>query len=332
MSSPAISVVVPTLGRIATLARVMDRLDGQSAPARAFELIVAADAASEAGRIDGLLGGRPYRTRRVQATVPGASAARNAGWQAADAPLILFLDDDVLPDAPLVDEHLQWHGRHPEPEVGVLGDVRWSGELRVTPFMRWLEHGIQFNYPSIVGEETVWGNFYTANVSVKRSLVERAGGFDEQRLPYGYEDLDLALRMHRRDGFRLLYNRGAAAQHLHAMDLDFWKGRVERIAASEREFVRKHPDVPAYFHDLFTRAAAAPAVGPAGDRLAWLVPRRIPLVGPFVWARADLFYRQQLAKPFLAAWAAAEERLEPQAPGDPPSLPNSSGSLPGGPK
>jgi GT2 family glycosyltransferase len=331
-SAPAISVVVPTVGRLATLARVLDRLDGQTAPATRFELIVAVDAAVDAGELDRLLIHRPYPARREQATIAGASGARNAGWQAARAPLVLFIDDDVLPDPGLIDEHLRWHRDHPAAEVGVLGHVRWAEELRVTPFMRWLEHGIQFNYPSIEGTETAWGNFYTANASVKRVLVERVGGFDEEGLPYGYEDLDLALRMHRHGGFRLLYNRAASAEHLHAMDLEFWKRRVARIAVSERRFVEKHPDIRAYFHDLFTRAAAAPPVGPAGDRLARGVSRRLPLAGPLVWSRADLFYRQQLAGPFLAAWAAAGTAKTGQPSSDVAGPPSSGGSPPGGPK
>jgi GT2 family glycosyltransferase len=219
--------------------------------------------------------------------------------------LLLFIDDDILPDPQLVAEHLLWHDRHPLREIGVLGHVRWAAELRVTPFMRWLEHGIQFNYPSISGEETVWGNFYTANVSVKRELVERAGGFDEQRLPFGYEDLDLALRMHRADGFRLLYNRSAAAEHVHPMDLDFWKQRVKRIAISERQFVALHPEIPAYFHDLFADAAARPRVSGQVERVARFVPRWLPLVGPYAWSRLDLYYRQALAAPFIEAWDQA---------------------------
>jgi GT2 family glycosyltransferase len=322
-------VVIPTVGRLATLGRVFEHLDAQTAPAARFEVIVAADAKlRDLDELDRVLARRAYRVRREQATLPGASAARNTGWQEAAAPLVLFIDDDILPDPGLVDEHLRWHSRHPTADVGVLGHVRWADELRVTPFMRWLEHGIQFNYPSIAGQETVWGNFYTANVSVKRALVERAGGFDEHRLPYGYEDLDLALRMHRREGFRLLYNRAAGAEHLHAMDLDFWKRRVARIAVSERQFVAMHPEIPGYFHDMFTDAAARRRAIGYGERLARLVPRRLPLAGPYVWSRADLFYRQALAGPFLEAWQAWPGAGDPQ-----PSAPVSSGgSPPGGPK
>lgn len=328
--SPRLSLVVPTLGRLGTLGQALRHLDVQTAPAADFEVIVVADAKlGQVSELDRLLEGRDYRLRRLQAALPGASAARNAGWRAADASLLLFIDDDILADPALVEEHLRWHDRHPSREFGVLGRVRWAGSLQVTPFMRWLEHGIQFNFPSIVGAETEWGNFYTANVSVKRVLVERAGGFDERRLPYGYEDLDLALRMHRRDGFRLLYNRDAAAEHLHAMDLDFWKRRVARIAASERQFVELHPEIPAYFYKMFTEAAARPRVDGHGERLARFLPRGLPLVGPYVWSRADRFYRQTLAGPFLEAWRAAGE---PQPSSECTSAASSGGSPPGAPK
>src|SRR5204862_2528736 len=167
------------------------RLDRQTAPPESFEVLVVADAKEEQpDALEDAAAGRGYAARVVRAGRPGASAARNAGWRAAAAPLVLFLDDDILPEPALVAEHLAWHRRHPEDEVGVLGQVRWADELRVTPFMRWLEHGIQFDYPNIEGTEAGWGRFYTANVSVKRALVERVGGFEEDALPFGYEDLD----------------------------------------------------------------------------------------------------------------------------------------------
>jgi GT2 family glycosyltransferase len=170
--------------------------------------------------------------------------------------------------------------------------------------MRWLEHGIQFDYPSIEGVEAGWGRFYTANVSVKRALVERAGGFEEERLPFGYEDLDLALRMEEH-GFRLLYNRAAVAEHLHAMDLEFWKRRVARIAISERAFVKMHPDARPYFYEMFSAAAAAPRARGFGERIARFVPRGTPVIGERVWGSMDAVYRQALAGPFLEAWHAA---------------------------
>lgn len=327
-----LSVVIPTLGRPALLSRVLHHLDRQTVAECSFEVIVVADAnEQQIEALDRVIERRAYRVRRLQSGRPGASAARNVGWRASTAPLVLFMDDDILPGRHLVSEHQRWHARHTAPEIGVLGRVRWASELRVTPFMRWLERGIQFDYPSIQSEEAGWGHFYTANVSVKRELIARVGGFDEERLPYGYEDLDLALRMHREQGFRLLYNRGAEAEHLHRMDLDFWRRRVARVAVSERQFVALHPELPGYFFELFSAAARCPPVHKSGRHLARFVPRWVPLVGPRVWASADGYYLQALAGPFLEAWHRAEQSIDhPYA--DSAGPPSSAGSPPAGPK
>ena len=300
-----VSIVIPTLGRYELLRRVLDRLDRQTAPPESFDLVVAADAKEERlDLLEELAAGRPYAGRVVHAQRPGASSARNTGWRAALAPLVLFVDDDILPEPALVAEHLDWHEQHPEEAVGVLGHVRWADELKVTPFMRWLEYGIQFDYPNIDGIEAGWGRFYTANASVKRALIERVGGFEEERLPFGYEDLDVALRMHEH-GFRLLYNRAAVAEHVHPMDIEFWKRRAARIAISERQFAAMHPGFEPYFHKMFSQAAAAPPARGRGAKLARFVPRSVPYLGPRVWGSADAVYRQTLAGPFLEAWEAA---------------------------
>jgi GT2 family glycosyltransferase len=285
---------------------VLTRLERQIAGFDRYDVIVISDAAEEnLAEVSTVADRRPYAMRHLQGDRPGASSARNVGWRAAEAPVVLFLDDDVLPERRLVEEHISWHTRHPDDDVGVLGHVRWARELHVTPFMRWLENGIQFNYPSISGIEATWGHFYTANVSVKRSLLERVGGFDEESLPFGYEDLDLAYRMNEL-GLRLLYNRRASAEHLHPMTVEFWQRRVRRIAAAEYQFVRMHPDVPPYFLELFRSAAALPPARGRGARLARVLPPRTPFIGPIIWRYADIAYRQALAPNFLDTWSELE--------------------------
>lgn len=301
-----LSVVIPTLGRADLLRRALDRLAQQRAPFGEFEVLVVADAEEhELALLDRAVVDRPYSARRLQATTPGASAARNRGWREAQAPVVLFIDDDILGEPELIAQHLEWHRRHPEPEVGVLGLVRWADELKVTPFMRWLEHGIQFDYPAIARDGATWGHLYTANASAKRSLLEEVGGFDEDGLPFGYEDLDLARRMHAH-GFELLYNPAAVAEHVHPMDLAFWKRRVARIAISEREFVARHPDVRPYFYDMFSKSMQDKLARGWGERLARIVPRGVPMIGERVWSSADAVYTQALARPFLDAWNAAQ--------------------------
>ena len=311
---PELSVVISTLGNYDVLRRVLDGYSRQDAPPGSFEVLVVADRADpRPAAVDAAIGPRPYEVRRVTPRRPGLSANRNAGLGAAAGPLVLFTDNDTIPVERLVSEHLAWLARHAEPEIAVLGHVRWARELRVSSFMHWLDHGVQFQYPFIEGIEAGWGRFYGANVSVKSAFAERVGGFDEERLPYGYEDLDWAIRANRL-GLRVLYARDAVVDHLRPMTLEFWKKRVRRLAAAERTFVAMHPEVEPYFHRKFSSALEWPPASGRGVPLARWLPRWVPWLGERAWLSRDLYFRQALAPHFLAAWEQAGDAGGPAQP------------------
>lgn len=303
-----VSIVIPTLGRPASINDVLAALDHQKPPLQAAEVLVVLDAESRSLPPEESAGWSA-QVRVLRAGTTGASAARNTGWRAAKGPIILFLDDDIVPGRQLVAEHLAWHNRHPRAEVGVLGLVRWSPQARVTPFMRWLEQGIQFDYGTIQHEEVGWQRFYSCNVSVKREMLERVGGFDEQRFPFGYEDLELAKRMSAH-GFKLLYNPVAVAEHLKTETLESWRRNLRRIAQAERRFTQLYPEVRPYFYERFRVALeAAPARGRSA-RLARFVHPGLPWLGKFVWRSFDLVCSQALAPEFMAEWEAAARMEE----------------------
>lgn len=316
--TPALSIVIPTLGRRATLDTCLARLAAQDTDAP-FEVLLCADAAAEDP--DGLArrleqAGLPD-ARLVRAARAGASEARNAGWRAASAPVVLFVDDDVLADPGLVAAHLRAHAAHPSPALGVLGFVRWASSLRVTPFMRWIEDGLQFDFVALRGRDrTGWWHLYTCNCSIKREALAAVGGLDATGFPFGYEDLDLGRRLHDAMGFELLVARDATAEHEHAMTLEQWRTRVGRIARSERRWVARYPDSPAHWHDRLSAAAAQPALAGRAARLTRWVPRRTPWLGPLVHGHAQGWYAQQLATPFLRAWDEAAD----EDPGPPPAI------------
>lgn len=299
-----ISVVIPTYRRHEALARTLDALEAQTLATGAFEVVVVDDpvdddsgAVSAAARSET----RTLRIRHLHRDARGVSAARNTGWRAAAAPIVLFLGDDILAAPDLLAEHLDWHGRRGGAMVGVLGHVRWADEIKTTPFMRWLEHGYQFNYPAIAGDRASWADLYTANVSIPRTALETVGGFDEVRFPFLYEDLDLGYRLDAA-GFALLYNAQARAEHLHPTTIDDWRRRMAATATAERVWTRHRPEMPAYFRDRFADAAARPASrGRAARMLRWVGPGT-PVLGPPVWRRADVHFRQQLAPSFLRRW------------------------------
>jgi GT2 family glycosyltransferase len=285
---------------------VLDGYSRQTVEPDRFEVLVVMDCADpDPAAVDAAIGEREYAVRRLTGHVPGLSANRNTGWRAAEAPLVLFTDNDTIPVPGFLAEHLEWHARNPEEEVAVVGHVRWAPELKLTPFMRWLDEGVQFDYGSIVGDEASWAHLYGANSSVKRRLLDRVGGFDEERLPYLYEDLDWGYRA-KKHGLRVLYNRRALVDHVRpGMTLEFWKEKARRMAAAERQFVEKHPEMEPWFHRKFSAAARAPQLRGRAIRLVPHVPEWVPWLGPRVWENARRAYWQVLAPHFLEAWEEA---------------------------
>jgi GT2 family glycosyltransferase len=302
---PELSVVLSTLGNYAVLRRVLDGYDRQASPPGSFEVIVVADRAEpDLESVDAAIGERRYPVRRLVGHVPGLSANRNAGWHAARAPIVLFTDNDTIPVRRLVAEHLGWHRRYPEEEVAICGHVRWARGLKVTPFMKWLDRNVQFCFGTIRGQEGDWSTLYGANSSIKRSFLERVGGYDEERLPYLYEDLDWGYRA-RDHGLRVMYNRRAVVDHWRPMTLEVWQARAPMLAAAEWQFCQLHPDVAPYYWVMLSEPAQRPPSGRKARQLARFVPPWVPWLGARVWERAELQWKQQIARPFLEAWDRA---------------------------
>lgn len=306
--TPEITVVISTFGNYEVLGRVLDGYASQGIEPGRFELIVVADCADpDRARIEaGIERNAPSGTRLLTGSRPGLSANRNTGWKAASAPLVLITDNDTIPGPDLVAEHLAWHRRFPEEHEAILGLIRWAPELRLTPFMRWLDSGMQFDYARIDGIEAGWGRIYGGNSSFKRSFVERLGGWDEERLPYLYEDIDFGYRGSKQ-GLRVLYNERAYVDHVrHDATLEYWLRKVERLAFTEHAFVAKHPELDPWFFRIFDHAARRPPARGRGRMLARWVPKGFPGLGPYLWNSAELYWTQQLAVPFLQAWERAE--------------------------
>ena len=92
--SPRVSVVVPTRDRPDRLAICLAALDRQTVPD--LEIVIVDDASRDARAVAAAVAAVP-RARLVRGTGGGPAAARNAGWQAASAPIVCFTDDDCEP-------------------------------------------------------------------------------------------------------------------------------------------------------------------------------------------------------------------------------------------
>ena len=97
--APRLSVVVPAHNRAPRLPALLAALRAELDRHGAAELILVDSAsADETGRVAAAAAASdPARVRALRVDRPGACRARNQGLAVARAPLVVFLDDDVLP-------------------------------------------------------------------------------------------------------------------------------------------------------------------------------------------------------------------------------------------
>ena len=210
--APRLSVIIPSYNRAPILAKCVQALCRQTCAKHLLEIIVADDGSTDATRavVAALAADAPVAVRYLHQTNAGANRARNQAIVAARGSILLLINDDTIAVPELVTEHLRTHDQHPDDRVAVLGRMTVSPDLppsRLAPLH--LDHafvGLR------EGEQLDWRAFFTCNVSVKRTLLERGGMFEE-RIRY-HEDLELALRLSAH-GLRVVYRPQALGYHDH---------------------------------------------------------------------------------------------------------------------
>ena len=247
---PAVSIVIPTRDRLALLLRGLEALvDQRDMDASLMEVIVVVDGSGDgtAARLRGLHG--PFRLTVIERPHSGAAAARETGWRAARAPILLFLDDDVLADAALVREHLAAHaGGGNRVVLGALA----APPGRRSPWAAYEDRMQRKKNRRLAGAEVPSGIHYAGNLSLRRSALDQAGGFD-LRLP-SEAHIALGQRLARL-GHEFVYAPAAVATHVGQVTLDTWvtryvvQGRMDIALRRTAAYSGALEPVIACFHD-----------------------------------------------------------------------------------
>jgi glycosyltransferase involved in cell wall biosynthesis len=239
------SILIPTYNRSETLQRTLDALTRQTVDADVYEIVVVDDASTDDTRM--LLASFARQTDKqfryaVLERNGGPAKARNVGLSMIHGRLILIMGDDIEPHPQLINRHLHWHREHPDEAYALLGRVQFPDALEPSRFMRWLEyHGRRyyFNYHPLKPDHPAAPVFfYTCNVSVKASLLEKSGWFDESFPFASHEDLELAERL-AGQGMRLIYHPAAKGYHWHTLTIAGITKRVYRMGFSAHIYWRK---------------------------------------------------------------------------------------------
>jgi GT2 family glycosyltransferase len=169
----------------------------------------------------------------------GPAAARNAGIEKAVGEFIVFIDDDVVPEAGLLAEHVRAH-READREVVVIGPLLTPEGFAMAPWARWEQEMLMKQYRALLRGD--WQpsprQFYTGNASLRRSQILAAGGFDESFRRA--EDVELAYRLAAR-GLGFVFTMKAAGMHYVErsyrswLDAAYTYGRNDVIFARDRD-------------------------------------------------------------------------------------------------
>lgn len=285
-----VCVVVPVYNAMRTLPRCLTAL-AELSPAPAEILLV------DNGSTDGSLGYLETFARErgsgnirvLQEPCRGAAAARNAGIRAAKAGVVAFTDADCTPDPAWLHHVIAPFG---DPTVGAV-----AGRVVAAPASTVVEqfsalYTLQLpDQPVRRKQWTPWeGGYPTANLTVRRALLDELGGFDENVGIYG-EDYDLCARLYAR-GVEIVYVPEAQVAHHHRTLLGGMLRQAFGFGRSHPYLLRRHAaqglwlDLPwrsiawrrspiRAWVDLASadkKVLAILVLGTAWSRLFWLLP------------------------------------------------------------
>ncbi|MGJ7439933.1 glycosyltransferase [Aquipuribacter sp. MA13-6] len=245
MNRVEVSVVVAHYDQPASLALVLAALRVQTLAPERFEVVVADDGSP----VPPDVGEQPFRVGVVIQPDLGfrAAAVRNLGVRATTGDLICFLDADTIPEPGYLEAVLAEADR--TPDVLVAGRRRhaelqgWGPEELLDWFAgrrpgppeltepEWLLDGYRWTDDLRAADDESYRYVIGAVLSVHRSVLERAGGWDERFVGYGGEDYEVVNRCWLA-GAELRHVREAVAWHDGP---DFSGREVDRVGVQNAQ-------------------------------------------------------------------------------------------------
>ena len=157
-----------------------------------------------------LFWGRGILMRQVK---PNAQVARNEAARGARSEILLFLDDDVVPDRNLIGAHME---NYRDPGIHAVGGFYLEPGEEETDQLRptnpWLPLTQLERVPASYTRRLDSPLWPSCNGSIRREVFLKLGGFDENYRYTLLDDTDLSTRM-QKSGYRCVHDPQARLFH-----------------------------------------------------------------------------------------------------------------------
>ncbi len=306
---PELSIIIPTHNRPRLLERVVGQLQAQSVDAARYEVLVVDSASSDdTPQAVQRLAARHPNLKAFRTDRPGAAAARNMGLEAARAPLLVLLDDDILAEKDFLARVLAAAGD--QPGRVLLGRIVAPWADSTDPFHRFLLESGDVNSYAFKNNDNVPAQFfYTACVAIPREVLG-ATRFDENFVVYGIEDVEFGLRL-LRGGARMVFRPEIEVRHEYFPEFGAYREKKFRTGRSLGYFLENSENAPHFYVETaaqrlyfrFYRIAAAPLAG-----LACFWERLRKRTGPLNRVLYHWYYRDLRVQMFNGMRAYRREK------------------------
>ncbi|MDP9005264.1 MAG: glycosyltransferase family 2 protein [Verrucomicrobiota bacterium] len=214
-----ISIIIPVRDRVDLLDRCLESLTSKTRYAPYEIVVVDNDSQSEEARA--YFAGFKHRLLHYSGPF-NFSAVNNFAVEQTDSPWLLFLNNDT---EVIEGDWLNTMAEHVQrPEVGAVGPrllypdetVQHAGiVVGVGGIAEHAFRGFPAEAPGVCRQLQVTRNYSSvtgACLLTRRDVFDEVGGFDEERLPVTFNDVDLCLKM-RRAGYLIVYTPFAKLYH-----------------------------------------------------------------------------------------------------------------------
>ncbi len=234
------SVVIPTYNRLPILQKCLLALENQKWQGdliRGYEIIVVDDGSTDETLfwLDENKNNLPHVKLFCQ-NHKGAAIARNLGVEKASGDWIIFIDSDLVVTEVFLDSHAQ----------ALKSGKQKQGDDRIFTYGAVINTA-NFDEPTsepykITDFSAAY--FATGNVAIKKKWLVEAGLFDVMFSQYGWEDLELGVRL-KKLGLKLIKCPQAVGYHWHPpFNLEQIPSLIEKEIERGRMgvlFYEKHP-------------------------------------------------------------------------------------------